>query len=91
MVAWRDFITLATDLFIQPGYALCHHMEQQENEVQSFRFRQKFGGKDGIFVEKLKDIEIIKNLSKLIRCKTKFLLYCLLHNLKFKLWSSESI
>ena len=70
MVVLRDFITLATDIFVQPGYALCHHMEQQENEAQSFRFCRKFSGKDGILVEKFKDIEIYKNFSKLMICET---------------------
>jgi hypothetical protein len=61
---------LATDIFVQLGYALCHHMEQQENEAQSFRFRRKFGRKDGILVEKFKDIEVIKNFSKLMIFET---------------------
>ncbi len=71
MVAYRDFITLATDIFFQPGYALSHYMEQQENKAQSFWFCQKFGGKDGILVEKFKDIEIIKNFSKLMIFETE--------------------
>ena len=71
MVAWRDFITFAIDIFVQLGYALCHHMEQQENEAQSFRFHQKFRRKDEILVEKFKDIEIIKNFSKLMIFETE--------------------
>ncbi len=46
-------------------------MEQQENEAQSFQFLQTFGGKDWILVEKFKDIEIIKNFSKLMIFETE--------------------